>query len=436
MKLFKIEFVLFFCFFICFQSAISQDSISLNLNSALQLALKKNSNINIAKNQIYWSEFGLNEAKGAKYPKLFLNASYYRNIDQPVIFFSENNVPVKLGSENDISSSLSLNMPLFSRHSFYNKKLASTKVALQNEIYTGTKQSILNATKKAYFNYLVIQEISKVQKSSLKNAGEIEIDIQKRVQKGVLTDFDLLTAKVQVAVAKNNLLEAQNNCISAANLLKLLLGLNTEIDLKLTEPVEITEDELAIDDGINELFKKNSELKQLDFNAKISENQLKLTQSAYYPTLDILGSYNYQAQASNFNLSNYNWFKTSLVGLQLQYTIFNGAVTKNKIQQAEILIKIAEEEKNHKQREFQLNLHELFSKLNFSKQKVEVQNENIFLTSEALSLAKKRYQLGIGTILEVNDAELSHTQARLNRLQAILNYKLAYYDYQLLIGKE
>jgi len=122
--------------------------------------------------------------------------------------------------------------------------------------------------------------------------------------------------------------------------------------------------------------------------------------------------------------------------LQLQYSIFNGNVTKNKIQQAEILKKIAEEEKNYKQSEFQLNLYELFSKLNFSKQKVEVQNENMNLTSEALSLAKKRYKLGVGTFLEVNDAELSHTQARLNWLQAILSYKLAYYDYQLIIGKE
>jgi len=436
MKLFKIELVFLLCFAVNFQSANSQDTISLNLNSALQYALKNNTNIVIAKNKVYRSEFGLKEAKGEKFPKLFFNANYNRNISLPVIFFSENNVPIKLGSENDFSTSLTMNMPLFSKHNFYTENLAHNTAKLQNEIYSGTKQSIINATKKAYFNYLVIQEISKVQKSRLKNAEEIENDIQKRVQKGTLTDFDLLTAKVQVATAKNNLLEAQNNSVLSSNQLKLLLGLDREIRLKLTEQIEITKDELSINELKGELFENNSIIKQLNIDMKISEDQLKLTQAAYFPTLHILGSYNYQAQASDFNFSNYNWFKTSLIGLQLQYSIFNGNVTKNKIQQAEILKKNAEEEKNYKQSEFQLNLYELFSKLNFSKQKVEVQNENMNLTSEALSLAKKRYKLGVGTFLEVNDAELSHTQARLNWLQAILSYKLAYYDYQLIIGKE
>jgi len=42
----------------------------------------------------------------------------------------------------------------------------------------------------------------------------------------------------------------------------------------------------------------------------------------------------------------------------------------------------------------------------------------------------------VGTILEVNDAELAYTQSRLSWLQAVLSYKTTYYDYQLLIGKD
>jgi outer membrane protein TolC len=53
-----------------------------------------------------------------------------------------------------------------------------------------------------------------------------------------------------------------------------------------------------------------------------------------------------------------------------------------------------------------------------------------------LALVRKRFEFGVGTILEVNDAELAYTQARLGWLQAISDYKAAYYDYQLLIGEE
>ncbi|MDD3721843.1 MAG: TolC family protein [Lutibacter sp.] len=62
--------------------------------------------------------------------------------------------------------------------------------------------------------------------------------------------------------------------------------------------------------------------------------------------------------------------------------------------------------------------------------------EKMDLTEEAFILAKKRYEFGVGTFLEVNNAELSFTQTRLFWLQAISDNKAAYYDYQLLIGKD
>ena len=83
-----------------------------------------------------------------------------------------------------------------------------------------------------------------------------------------------------------------------------------------------------------------------------------------------------------------------------------------------------------------MKLNELVSQWRFSKLKTEVQQENLLLTADALKLAKKRYDLGVGTILEVNDAELAFTQSRLSWLQAVLSYKTTYYDYQLLTGKD
>ena len=158
--------------------------------------------------------------------------------------------------------------------------------------------------------------------------------------------------------------------------------------------------------------------------------------STFYPTLEAIGAYNYQAQEDGFNFPDYQWVNTSFVGLQLQFSIFNGNITKNKLQQAKIAKDIAEKQKEYTTEATKMHLQVLLSQLDFAKQKIEVQQENMNLTEEALRLTKKRYQLGVGTFLEVNNAELSYTQARLFWLQAISDYKSAFYDYQLVIGQD
>ena len=440
MKLLRIKRMFFLLLILSGQLVHSQDSIAISLNDAIALAFEKNTNIIISNDALSASKFALKEAKANFLPKLYVSSSYNRNIDRQVIFLSEGigaaNTATKLGSDNEFRSSLNLSFPIYEAYIFANKKLAETQFNNQFEANRGVKLSVINATKKAYFNYLIVQEVVKVQESRLKNAKEFLADIQKRLQRGTLTEFDVSSAKVQEAIARSNLLEAKSNVNPAENVLKLLLGLNPNDAIKLTEPIALRNDETIVEEETAQMLQKNSQLKQLEFAVGLNENRLQLAKSAYYPTLGAIGNYNYQAHANNFKFSEYDWTQTSLVGLQLQLPVFNGTVTKNKVQQVALSKKIAEEEKEYATKETQMKLNELLSQLQFFKIKTEVQQENLMLTADALKLAKKRYELGVGTILEVNDAELAFTQSRLNWLQSILSYKITYYDYQLLIGND
>lgn len=440
MKLLRIKRMFFLLLILSGQLVHSQDSIAISLNDAIALAFEKNTNIIISNDALSASKFALKEAKANFLPKLYVSSSYNRNIDRQVIFLSEGigaaNTATKLGSDNEFRSSLNLSFPIYEAYIFAYKKLAETQFNNQFEAKRGVKLSVINATKKAYFNYLIVQEVVKVQESRLKNAKEFLADIQKRLQRGTLTEFDVSSAKVQEAIARSNLLEAKSNVNPAENVLKLLLGLNPNDAIKLTEPIALRNDETIVEEETAQMLQKNSQLKQLEFAVGLNENRLQLAKSAYYPTLGAIGNYNYQAHANNFKFSEYDWTQTSLVGLQLQLPVFNGTVTKNKVQQVALSKKIAEEEKEYATKETQMKLNELLSQLQFFKIKTEVQQENLMLTADALKLAKKRYELGVGTILEVNDAELAFTQSRLNWLQSILSYKTTYYDYQLLIGND
>lgn len=417
----------------------SQDSLSLDLESAITLALMENTDINIARLQVNTSEYALKEAFGNFLPKLSLSGNYYRNINKQVIFLPDifgMAGPTKLGSDNDYRASLNLSVPVYSHFNNSNRELAETSLMYQKEAARYTRQNVMNATRKSYFNYLIAQEIVKVREAQLKNAEDILTDIEKRRRQGTLTDYDFTAAKVQVGQSKSSLLEAQNNILPLANNLKLFLGLRSDIVLELTEPIARLGEEFIIAEEASKMLVQNSRLKQLELEVNLNEKQEKLARSALYPTVDVIGNYNLQAQEDGFNLPEYQWANSSLIGLQVQFSIFNGHITKNKIQQAKIGKIIAEEQKDYTATANQMQLEELLSQLDFAMQKTAVQLESMNLTEEALALAKKRYRYGVGTFLEVSDAELSYTQARLIWLQAISEYKMAYYDYQLLTGQD
>lgn len=422
------------------QKIKAQERITLTLNDAINLAKQQNTDISISQKQVEVLEFALKESKANFLPKVSASANYNRNIDRQVIFLPEgfglNGTATELGLDNDYRASLNLSVPVFSQYNSANKQFSKRRLDFQEEVSRGTEQSIVNTAKKFYFNHLIAQEVVMVQQNRLDNALETLEDIKKSVKQGVLTEFDLTSARVQVANATTNLLEAKNSIVPSANALKLVLGVSSAINITLTDSISILEKELLINESIDDMLKNNSRLKQLDLDVAISEAQIKIAESAYYPNVDFVGNYVQQAQANDFKVSNYDWVNTSLVGLQVQIPIFNGTVTKNKVQQVKINKDIAKEEKAYATDEYRMRYQEILTNLNFSLQKTQVQKENMELTAEALTLAKKRYNLGVGTFLEVNDAELSYTQSRLTWLQAISDYKNAFYDYQFLIGND
>ena len=131
MKLFRMNRVLLSLMFLSWQSVLSQDSIFVSLDAAIDLAFQKNTTIVISNYEVSTSKFALKEAKANFLPKLYLSSNYNRNIDRQVIFLSEsfggNNAATKLGSDNEFRSSLHLSLPIYSSYNFANKKLAETR---------------------------------------------------------------------------------------------------------------------------------------------------------------------------------------------------------------------------------------------------------------------------------------------------------------------
>ncbi|MCX7983519.1 MAG: TolC family protein [Bacteroidetes bacterium] len=420
--------------------SISQQRI-LTLEHAVNLALEMNTELKVAEMEVKKSEKKLLEAYGGLLPQVNLSGQYQRYIDLPVIFLppgSPFGTTLKIGAENSYAASASFSVPLFSWALYQSIGIASNALDISKRSYTYTKSKVISDVKKAFLTALLTRETRNVMQQSLKNALDNFENVKRLQRGGTLSDYDVLRAEVQVENLKPVVLQMENNYQLALEQLKVVIGLDAresiditgEIDFK--EPYAIPTQEQVID----ELIKNNPQIAILEQQVKINAKTIALERSSYLPTVVGIGSYQYQAQSNDFKFSNYHWVKTTLVGLQVQIPLFNGFKTYARVSQAEIGLQQAERQRKTATEALKTQALSILYRIEQAVKRVQGQNKTVAQAAQGYEIARRRFETGLATQLEVNDAELALRQAKLNRLQAIYDLKIAEAELETVLGKQ
>lgn len=435
----KKTLLLFIMFSVLLLAQTKQTSV-LNLEQAISLALEKNADLKIASMEVNKSEEKLREARSGLFPQLNASGQYQRYIDLPVIFMppgSPSGPILKIGADNSFAASASLSVPLFAWSLYQGIGLASDALTISQENYRSVKNKVVGDVKKAFLAVLLTRETKDVMQQSLKNAEDNFENIKRLNSAGTLSDYDVLRAEVQVENLKPTVLQMENNYVLSLEALKVTIGLdaNQDIDvigeMNFEEPYQIPTQQ----DVIDELIKNNPQLAILENQVKLNDRNISLENSAYLPTLAGFGSYQYQAQANDFKFSDYNWVKTFVLGVQLQIPIFNGFKTQARVSQAEIGLNQSVEQKRNFTEALKTQALSILYRIEQAVKRIEGQNKTVSQAAEGYEIAKRRLANSVAIQLEVNDAELALRQAKLNRLQAIYDLKVAEADLENVLGR-
>jgi len=420
--------------------AQSNQTTVLTIDQAITLALEKNSDVRIASMEVQKSDEKLREARSGLFPQLTLNGQYQRYIDLPVIFMppgSPFGPTLKIGADNSFAASASFSVPLVSWSLYQGIGLASEALAISQNNYRSVKNKVVGDVKKVFLGVLLTRETRDVLRQSLKNAEDNFQNIQKLRSAGTLSDYEVLRAEVQVANLKPTVLQMENTYTLSLQALKVAIGLDADQDvavvgdMEFNEPYPIPSEQNVID----ELMRSNPQLAILDDQVRLNDRTVTLEQSGHLPTLAGFGSYQYQSQANDFKFSEYNWVKTFVIGLQLQVPLFNGFKTQARVSEAEIGRSQAVEQKRNLTEALKTQALSIVYRVQQAVKRIEGQNKTVSQATEGYEIAKRRLQNSLATQLEVNDAELALRQARLNRLQAIYDLKVAEADLEIILGK-
>ncbi|GMU95013.1 MAG: TolC family protein [Ignavibacterium album] len=422
-------------------SAFSQNSIlTLSLDEAINLALEKNSELKIAQLEVEKSEQKLREARSGLFPKIDLSGQYQRYINKPVIFLppgSPLGPTLEIGSDNSYLTAAQLSLPLLALPLYEGIGLASDALQITRQNYLSIKNKIVGDVKKSFLAVILTRETKDVMQQSLKNAEDNFENIKRLNAAGTLSDYDVLRAEVQVENLKPVVLQMENNYKLSLEALKVAIGLDANQNIDVIGDMEFDESyKLPTEQEIiEELLQNNPQLAILDKQVQLNDRNVSLEQAAYFPSLAGFGNYQYQTQANDFKFSDYRWVKTFVLGLQLQIPIFNGFRTQSRVSQAEIGLNQALEQKRNLTEAIKTQALSILYRVQQSVIRIQGQNKTVKTAQEGYEIAKRRLENNVGTQLEVNDAELALRQAKLNRLQAIYDFKVAEADLETILGR-
>jgi outer membrane protein len=280
----------------------------------------------------------------------------------------------------------------------------------------------------AYYGVLVAQQQIAVQEASLRLLEQELADTQRRFQAGTVPRFNVLRAEVEVANSKPKLIRARNALRTGKDNLANLLGENVpaetqELSLQLTDKLEATALDLPLSEALAKALEQRTELAALRKVEALRDEDVKNAKAGYKPSVQIFAGYGTRSSQFSRDLTDelHGWE----AGAQLNWNIFDGFLTKGRVEEARAVRRKAGEELADAERRVALEVRVAYSAFVEAQEVLRSQEKVQESAEEALRLANARAAAGTATQLDVLNAQTALTEARTTQVQALHDYAVA-----------
>ncbi|MGB9663851.1 MAG: TolC family protein [Ignavibacteria bacterium] len=414
---------------------------NLTLDKAIEIALKENSQIKIARYDINKSESRLSESYSSLFPSISAEGSYIRNIKKPVFFLPDffggtgQIRPIEIGSKNSYSGQLKFGMPIFMGQAYTGILMSKLGLELSNLTYEETLAQIRLNTTKAFLDVLLTKATEKFIKQSYENALRNLENAEKLNKQGLISDFEYLSAQVEVEKIKPNVLQAEYTSQTALNFLKSLLNLSSNDSIEVIGSIESLFTSKNLPQLDNYVIENTFTLRKLGLQKQIADKNIMLQRWGHFPSLVAFGNYQIQTQAEDYNFNAYRWVKSAAIGLTLSVPIFSGFGVKSRVEQAEIQSKQLEETINYTKKQLDIAITNTKNRMATALEKIEAQKLNREKARINYRIAEVRYNEGMSTQLEISNANINLLSAELGYAQAIYEYLVAQAELEFYLNK-
>ena len=434
---------------------------SLSLQQAIQQALANSHTISAAEEELGVANQQVREAWSAVLPDLTASASYARNIQVQQGFLParllDPTAPegavraVRFGSDNTWTAGLAFEQPLFEFDVFIGVGAASQFRSLESERLRGTTQQVVNAVRRAYLGALLAAEDLRLTENSVARTRSTLAETQALNRAGLASNYDVLRLEVQLANVEPNQRRAQNTLEAAKRLLLIEMGLDLTTPLALEgrlNEVDISSDgqndsqnalllavsglplqaELQFDELHAIALRRRSNIRQLRLNINLEETRLRSQKAEYYPSLSLFSNYNVTAQEDGrptfFGETN-SRTTAAVTGVRISIPVFQGFSRDARVEQTAATVRQNEAQLARLEKEAENELRTVLDNLEEAALRVASQGRAVEQAQRGFEIASAQYREGVGSQLQITDAENALRESEFNYAQAVYDYLIA-----------
>ena len=419
--------------------AAGSEPTSLTLPSSIALALENNPAIKIALSSQEKAAWGVKQAKA--YNGLSLGYDYtLARTDQPPSWYNNSTSkypysydPTANGGIGGITNfpawsdtpsntytaykhELKLQLPLYTGGKIENTiSLAKHGSAAATLGTTATRQQLTLEVTTSYLNVLQARNLTEVAQQGVDDLGAHLKIVENFYDAGTVSRSDVLQTQVRLANSRNNLIKAQNSYKLARYKLNTVIGLPLHNEAPLADNFSSKPNSQTVDNSVANALQNRPEMAQATLKIAMAQDKVKIAGSGKLPTVALVGTETWSDTNPSTTKDRNSW----LVGVNVQLNVFDNGVTKSQVKQTEHEVTEAQEQAHQVADKISLEVCQAYLNVQEATERITNNQVAVHQSQTDYGLAQERYEAGVGTNLDVIDAELAMIQAKTNYIQAL-----------------
>jgi outer membrane protein TolC len=397
----------------------------LTLRGAIEAAVQANHNLRLAKERIALSQSKVQEATAQALPQVTMTGQY--NQQNPVGPAQPGSGTAGLPPQfaafagtvrvNSLTTTVQASQTVFAGFRVIDGiRMADISVEQTEAGWRQTKAEVSLQTVTSYFAALRAMGQLEVAQQSVDQARAHYDQANKFLKAGTGVKVDVLRAQTQLFQAQQQLSAAVNARRKSFQALNLVMGRPIDSPLGLNPVAEVGDMPLDENTAIKRGLEARPDMQQLRSKRVFDELNASVQSRGTWPTVQLVGNYNMRdtqvVQANSANQQN------ATFGLQMNWPLFDGLGVAAKTDQAKMTIVQDDIQLDQLTQQIHLDVTQAFLDVREASERKLLAEQSLASADEALRLARLRYQAGVGTSIEVLDAQLGWQQARLSLINA------------------
>lgn len=423
--------VMISCVFSSLIPAQSAEVQGFSLQSTQEFAVEHSYDIKRSQMDILTAEKKVRETIYSGFPQLNSTINYMNNLELMTILIPnifdggdpEEKIPVQFGTRHNVSAGFTLTQLVFSGSYFVGLKASKAYRQLAAQNHEWTQLNALETVTNTYYLILVSEESERILSSNLANLEKTHYEIRERYKEGFVAEMDADLVQISVTKLKNSLQAVGRQKEVAYKLLKFQMGLDLSEQIVLTDKLEDVLQQIDISKTANTEFdlKQNIDYKLIETQETLSEMALKNEKAQYLPTVSAFYSFQWDAFRDAFTIFDpkERWFRTQILGFNINIPLFTSGVQRAKVAQASIALKQARNTRIQASQGLIVEAASLKSTLDSAYENYLNTKENMGLAGKVYNVTLIKYEEGVASSMDLTQVHDKYLMAQSEFIQAM-----------------